>query len=497
MYQSILVANRGLIQENCVRAIRELGGKAITVYDQQDKETQGVRIADEAYELKPESNVSVYFDVDQIVSLAKELNVDAVHPGYGFLAKNAEFAERLDEYGIAFIGQKHDGAIDPTNKRQVKEAAQELNIPLLPGSGACNSLEEVKEEAGKLGYPLIIKASFGYGGNGLVVVKAESELEAAYRKVLKSCEKRSMPSNEVYLEKYMPMPHHVEVPLLKDKEGKLLIFPELECSIQRRFQKILVETPSPIINHTLRNSLEQSVQMLADKLDLIGFASVEFLIQDDQAYFLEVNGYMQPLHSATGMLTGVDLLKEQIRLHSGESITLKAEQLNSLGHVLTANISAEDGQNGFVPSPGKIDRFHAPYGEGIMVQTCVNSGDVVRTLFDPMIAKLIVKDTNRVQAIQKMKTSLEGFYIDGINTSIPLLRAILQSKEFQLDIVNTSFIMDDDNRERILSDLKTEEKEKIASLIAALSLHHDANVKQILEIARHSDRSGSNQTRRG
>ncbi|MCP4751678.1 MAG: ATP-grasp domain-containing protein, partial [Proteobacteria bacterium] len=353
----------------------------------------------------------------------------------------------------------------------------------------CSDYKSVRKTAGAIGYPLLIKALHGYGGKGLRVVERFQELKSSYEYVLSQCDKFSMNSREVFLEKFLPDAHHIEFPILRDKNGRVIVFPEQWCSVQRRFQKILVETPSRVINADKRHKLESVIQQLVNRLNIRGFASVVFLVDGDDTYFLEINGYIQPFYTGTSLLTGIDLLKEQIRIFSGEPLEIKPEQLNRNGHVVSVSICAEDTDNNFAPSPGKIDRFYLPFGQGINVQTNVFSGDSVATFYDPMIAKVMVREANRKKAIQKMKVALDDFFVDGIKTNIPLMRAILNSKQFRSRRMNISFITSQENRTKIMEEMQTQEEQEVASLVGALALHHDSNNQQILEAARENSRT--------
>ena len=484
MFSKVLIANRGLIQANCVRAVQELNAKAITIFENEDRNSAGVRNADEAVEIKSASTSRAYADIDQIVELASSLNVDAVHSGYGFLAQNAEFSKKLKQKGIVPIAPELEGAFNLANRPLIKRKAKELGLHVLPGSKSCSTYKSLEESVEAIGYPLLIKAVYGYGGKGIRVVRAPEELKASYDYVLSRCEKFSMNSTDVIIEKFFDDAHHIEFPILRDNNGHVIVFPEQWCSVQRRFQKLLVETPSRVISNEKRNKLRSIIRLLADKLNLLGFGSFVFLVDGDFCYFLKVNGYIQPFYTATSFLTGIDLLKEQIRVFSGESLRAKPEHLNRYGHVISVSIAAEDPNRDFSPCPGTIDRFYLPFGQGINVQTNVFSGDNVATFYDPMIAKIIVRDFSRRAAINKMKVALDNSFIDGISTNIPLMRAIVHSEEFLSRKMNISFISKRENRLKIMRDMQTSEEQEIASLVAALALHNDRNNQQILEAAR-------------
>ncbi|MGB0743428.1 MAG: biotin carboxylase N-terminal domain-containing protein, partial [Opitutales bacterium] len=303
MFKRILIANRGLIEANCVRAVKELGATAVAVYEEEDRESAGVRNADEAYKLEvTDPRVRPYLDIDQMVQLAEQLKVDAVHPGYGFLAQNVKFARELEGRGIALIGPR-TGAIDSlTNKASVKEAARKAGLPVLPGSPAFTGREQLEASAEKLKYPLILKAAHGYGGIGMRMVKSASELDRAFRSLNGISSNYLMNSSEVYLEEYLEGARLITFPVLRDESGRTLVFPEMECSLQRRFQKLLVETPAPGFSADLRSRLESEVRVLCDRLGIFGFASVEFLLKDGLPYFLEINDYIEPSHAATTVL---------------------------------------------------------------------------------------------------------------------------------------------------------------------------------------------------
>lgn len=489
MFSKVLIINRGLIQANCVRAVQELGAKAITIYDPEDQNSAGVRNADEAYEMDMTSiSPRPYIDINQIVNLAKSVQADAVLSGYGFLSQNAKFTQLLRKNGITTIAPTLEGISNLSDKPQIKKQAMKLGFHILPGSGSCSDLNQVKRSAASIGYPLLIKAANGYGGKGLRLVHRPQELKPAYDFVISQCKKFLMNSEEVYLEKYLSDVHQIEFPVLRDKEGNVLVFPEQWCSVQRRFQKQLVETPSRVINNEKRNKISAVIKKLVTKLNICGFASVVFLVDESHTYFLKINGYLQPFYTGTSLLTGVDLLKEQIRIFSGEPLKINGNQLNKNGHVISVSVCAEDPDNNFAPSPGKIDRLYLPFGQGINVQANAFSGDTVATFYDPMIAKLIVRGANRREAINKMKVALNDFFIDGIKTNIPLLRSIINSSKFRLRQMNIDHISNKENRNQLMDGMKTTEEQEIAAVIAALSLHYDSNNQQILEAARENSR---------
>lgn len=489
MFSSVLIANRGLIQANCVRAVKELGCKAITVYAPNDKTSAGVRNADEAYELKVKSSGIPYLDIDQIVDLAVSLKVDAVHPGYGFLAQNPEFKKRLNEKGIQLIAPDHQSEYHFSDKPQLRGLAQVLGIPILPGTKTISDLEELKTAANELGYPVVMKATQGYGGIGIRIIERESEIEPSYKNIKGQADRFLFQAHQVYLEKFFPKARHIEFPVARDAQGNIVVFPERECTIQRRFQKLVTETPSGCITETLRGKLRSAVEMLMNQINLKGFVSVEFLYDGDQAYFLEVNNYIQPSHAVTSLLTGVDMLREQASIAAGEPLSFTQKDVENDQVAIGVFVSAEDTDRNFAPSPGKIERLDLPYGDGVYSQTNVCTGDTVGTFYDPIIALVMVREHSREKAIVKMTTALDGLHIDGIKTSIPLMRATMRYPDYLRGEFDSQLITKKENREKIYENYRTSHESEIASLIAALFLHRDSSKQHLLDQARSNSKT--------
>jgi len=487
MFSSVLIANRGLIQANCVRAVKELGCKAITVYAPNDRQNAGVRNADEAHELEARTGIP-YLDIDQLVELADQLKVDAVHPGYGFLAQNTVFRDRLKAKGIKMISPEHREDMHLEDKPQIRALAQSLGLPILPGSDTLSDAEDLKKAAKKIGFPLVMKATEGYGGIGLRIVERESEIEPNYRNIVGQADRFLFNAQNVYLEKFFPNARHIEFPVARDAQGNTVVFPERECTIQRRFQKLVTESPSSCLSNALRSKLKSAVELLMNQLNLKGFVSVEFLYDGDQAYFLEINNYMQPSHSVSALASGVDMLREQVSIAAGQPLTFTQRDLKVEGTTMGVFVSAEDTDRGFIPSPGLVERLDLPYGDGVYSQTNVCSGDTVGTFYDPIIALVMVKESTREKAITKMKTALDGLHIDGIRTSIPLMRALMRYPDYIRGKIDTQLITVDKNRERIYENIRTEEESEIAALIAALSIHRDSNQQYLLDQGRKSSK---------
>ena len=488
MFSSVLIANRGLIQANCVRAVKELGCRAITVYAPNDRQNAGVRNADEAHELEPRMGIP-YQDIDQLVELAERLKVDAVHPGYGFLAQNALFRQRLKATGIQMICPETREDIHVEDKPQIREVAKQLGLPILPGTATLTDVEELKQAAQKIGYPLVMKATEGYGGIGIRVINRESEIEPNYRNIVGQADRFLFNAQNVYLEKFFPKSRHIEFPVARDHQGNMVVFPERECTIQRRFQKLVTESPSSCLPNALRNKLKSAVELLMNQLNVRGFVSVEFLFDGEQAYFLEINNYMQPSHTVSALHTNIDMLREQVNIAARNPLTFTQNDVRVDGVAMGVFVSAEDTDRGFIPSPGYVERLDLPYGDGVYSQTSVCSGDTVGTFYDPIIALVMVREANREKAIIKMQTALDGLHIDGIRTSIPLMRALMRYPDFIGGRYDSQLITEEKSREDLYENIRTEEESEIAALIAALSIHRDSNHQYLLDQGRRSSKA--------
>ncbi|HSQ41912.1 MAG TPA: biotin carboxylase N-terminal domain-containing protein [Fibrobacteraceae bacterium] len=476
MFKKVLIANRGLVAANCVRAVRELGACAAVVYETSDLGSAAVRAADEAIEIRSSNGSTAYLDVNAIVDAAVMCGADAVHPGYGFLAKSQELAHLLKERDIAFLSA-------PLFPR-TKEVAQKLGIGVLPGTPLLRNWAEVESSYAAVGFPLVVRAVASYGGWGHRVVNDLEELRPAWDHVAKQCERHGVPG-DIVLEKYLPDAHQVEFPVLRDHSGRVLALPEFETSVQRRFQKLIAESPAPSVKGALRGQIESSIPALVNQLGLEGFASVVFQIVGGEAYLSEVDGSIQASHSVTSLFSGVNVIREQVRVASGEALRIQEEHVQRRGHVIGAFLYATDPYRKFTPSPGRIGRFHAPMGEGIVLLSTVAAGDIVSPHYDPNIATLLVHDSTREEAITRMRLALADFFVDGIQTTLPLLRAIVDSADFVKVEISTSYLFSEDRRVQLLKGLRNEEDDEIAALVAALALNTDANASQIMESAQH------------
>jgi len=476
MFKKVLVANRGLVAANCIRAIRELGAKSAIVYETSDLGSAAVRAADEALEISSSNGTTAYLDVGAIVEAAVRCGADAVHPGYGFLAKSSDLVQRLKERGIVLIAS--------SAHLRAKELAQKAGLGVLPGTSVLRGWSEAESSIATLKFPVVVKAIAGYGGWSARVVNDLSELKPAWDHVCMQCERHGV-AQELVLEKHLPNAHQVEFPVLRDNTGRVVVLPDLESSVQRRFQNLLIETPAPALKQNLRGKLEAAIPALVNQLGIVGFASVIFQVSGGEAYLSDVDTSIQASHSTTGLLTGIHVIREQIRIASGESLRIQADQIQRKGHVIGVFLYAADPYHKFSASPGRIERFHIPTGEGIFLHSALSSGDIVSPHYDPNIAQLLVLDSTRDDAIQRMRIALADFFIDGIQTTLPLMRAIVASADFVKGEVTTSYLFSEERRVSLLKSLRNSEDDTVAALVAALALNTDANASQIMATAQH------------
>nr|AGS52772.1 acetyl-CoA carboxylase [uncultured bacterium contig00132] len=480
------MANRGLIQAACVRAIKSLGAEAVALCEEADFNQVGVREASRAYVISSKKTSSPYLDVDEVLKAAVECKVDAVHPGYGFLAENTELSKKLTERGIAFIAPTRlaKGRSTSENKKFLGEIAVKAGVAVLPHSAVFENTADLAGEAKNIGYPLMVKAPAASGGRCIREARSESELKTAVESVIRQCERFGY-EKSVYLEKTLTHPHVISFPVLRDKNGKSIIFPELDGSVQFRFRRLLVESPSPSLSKEARGKIMSTLPALIDGLGIVGYASVDFFITENDVYFVDVKETIQHFHGVTNLLTGVDILREQIRLHSSEPLLLQKDSIRSEGSVVAVNIDAMDPYNNFAPSPGKIERMFVPYGEGIVVQSPFVSGDTVSPNYESVLAKIMAYSGTREKAISSMESALSNFRIEGISTTLPFLRGVLKHPDF-LNLKWTGMQMAYENRiQEVLENINTPEEEEQAALIAALALSTDSNASTIMASAEH------------
>ncbi len=441
MFQKILIANRGEIALRIIRACKELGISTVAVYSDADEDSLHVRFADEAVKIGPGPSTDSYLNIPRIISAAEITNADAIHPGYGFLAENAQFAEICESCNIKFIGPSSEMISKMGDKAFAKSKMKEAGVPTIPGSeGLLKDLPTAEKVAEQIGYPVILKATAGGGGRGMRIVREKSELENAF--VTASNEAGAAFGNAgLYMEKFFENPRHIEVQIIGDQYGNVVALGERECSIQRKHQKLIEESPSPAVNSRLRKKLQDAATRGAESVNYESAGTVEFLLDEDGSfYFMEMNTRIQVEHPVTEMVLGMDLLKRQIMLAAGEKIENVIKDFKLRGHAIECRINAEDPDKDFRPSPGQITSFHIPGGPGVRVDTHAYAQYVIPPYYDSLIAKVITNGKDRTEAIGRMKRALEEFIIEGIATTIPFHLKVLENEYFLKGDFDTKFI---------------------------------------------------------
>ncbi len=430
MFGKVLIANRGEIALRIHRACQEMGIRTVAVHSTADASAMHVRLADESVCIGPPAARDSYLNVAAILSAAAITGADAVHPGYGFLSESADFAEMVEAHGLAFIGPTPAHIRMMGDKIAAKDAMRRLGVPLVPGSlGALNSVEEARQVAAEVKYPVLIKAAAGGGGRGMKVARSESELEEAWR-VARTEAKAAFGNDEVYLEKYLDRPRHIELQVLADTHGNVVHFGERDCSLQRRHQKLVEEAGSPVLSAAQRDALGAQVTHALRGLGYRNAGTLEFLWQDGTFAFIEMNTRLQVEHPVTEMVCGIDLVKEQLRVAAGEALGYDQSEIRFHGHAIECRITAEHPET-FTPSPGRVHTYHAPGGLGVRVDSALYSGYSVPPHYDSLVAKLVVHGVTRAEAIARLRRSLAEMVVDGIDTTLPLHRAIVEDPEFQ------------------------------------------------------------------
>ncbi len=464
MIKKILIANRGEIALRVMRSCREMGIATVAVYSEADRTSMHVSYADEAICIGEAPASQSYLNIDKIISAAKESGADAIHPGYGFLSENASFSQRCKEDGVIFIGPSADSIDAMGDKISARRVMIEAGVPVVPGTSANLHEEDLVKVCREIGYPVILKASAGGGGRGMRVVREESELQEAFHSA-KSEANASFSSDEVYVEKYIESPHHIEIQLMGDEYGNVVHLFDRECSVQRRHQKIVEESPSPFITDEVRFSMCEIAVKAARSVNYTGVGTIEFLVDKDMNfYFLEMNTRLQVEHPITEQVIGVDLVKEQIKIASGLPIQYKQEDIRQRGHAIECRICAEDTDNDFMPTAGVINSVRTPEGMGVRVDSFIYDGYEVPIYYDSMLSKLIVWETNREYALERMRRVLYEYKITGIKTNIDYLRRIMDVREFVKGKYTTHFI--DENNEQLKFTAEEEEIEKMAVIAA-------------------------------
>jgi acetyl-CoA carboxylase biotin carboxylase subunit len=429
MFEKVLIANRGEIALRIHRACREMGIRTVAVHSTADSDAMHVRLADEAVCIGPPPSRQSYLNIPAILSAATITGADAIHPGIGFLSENAQFASMVEEHGFTFIGPAPDHIKLMGDKVAAKDAARSLNIPVVPGSdGAVTNDADALDLGDRIGYPILVKAAAGGGGKGMKVANARAEMSEALS-LARSEAKANFGNDAVYMEKYLSHPRHIEIQILADAHGNVVHLGERDCSLQRRHQKVLEEAPSPALNAAQRQKVGEIATSAMRRLGYRSAGTIEFLFQDGEFYFIEMNTRLQVEHPVTEMITGIDLVREQIRVATGAPLSFGQEDIGFTGHAIECRINAENPDT-FAPSPGRITDYHAPGGLGVRVDSALYSGYRVPQYYDSLIAKLIVHGTSRNECLMRLRRALEEFVIGGVDTSIPLHRRLVGAADF-------------------------------------------------------------------
>lgn len=443
MFKKILIANRGEIAVRIIRACREMGIRTVAVYSEGDRTALHAQLADEAVCIGPSPSKDSYLNIQNIISATVLTGAEAIHPGFGFLSENSKFASICEECKIKFIGPKKECIELMGDKAKAREIMKKSKVPVVPGfEGVIKDEEHLKKESQKIGYPVMLKAASGGGGKGIRIVSSEAELINSYNSA-KSEAENAFGDGTIYIEKYIVNPHHIEFQILGDDFGNIIHLWDRDCSIQRKNQKVLEEAPSTFLNDDIRKNMGEVAVKAAKSVNYNSVGTIEFLVDDDKNfYFMEMNTRIQVEHPVTEAITGVDIVKEQINVASGLSLTFKQDDVKINGHAIECRINAEDPEKNFMPCPGKIEALIMPGGHGIRIDSGMYAGCTIPPYYDSMIAKLIVHGKDRNEAIMKMKRSLWEFVVEGVNTNIDLQFDILSNEDFEKGYYNTGFLKD-------------------------------------------------------
>jgi acetyl-CoA carboxylase biotin carboxylase subunit len=483
MFKKILIANRGEIAVRIIRACRELNISAVAVFSDVDRHSLHVRYADEAYYLGPPKASESYLRGDKIIQIALDCGADAIHPGYGFLAERADFSQACQDHGITFIGPKPSSIAAMGDKQQARNTVAEAGVPVVPGTEGQGDLPDKKllEIAPEIGFPLLIKPTAGGGGKGMREVKNRDEMAGLLTAARREAE-ASFGDGNIYLEKLIQGARHIEIQILADNHGNVIHLGERECSIQRRHQKLVEEAPSPFIgdDQDLRNSIGEVAVQAAQSVDYLNAGTIEFLVDQEKGYyFLEMNTRLQVEHPVTEVITGIDIVKEQIRIAAGKALQFSQDDVNLTGWAMECRINAEDPYNGFLPSTGVINQSLLPAGPGVRVDSGIYSGFEISPYYDALIAKLIVHEATRQETIDRMKRALEEYRVIGVKTNIPFHQHLLDNSDFIKGDFNTQFV--EEELPSLSSGSTDQTTSKMAALVAAL-VAHDQNQRSALNI---------------
>jgi acetyl-CoA carboxylase, biotin carboxylase subunit len=440
MFRKILIANRGEIALRVIRACRELGIRTVAVYSEADRESLHVRFADEDVCIGPPPARESYLNIPRLIAAAEITGADAVHPGYGFLAENAEFSEICEKSDLTFIGPTPEQIRVMGDKAAARRTMKQVGVPIVPGTDALEDIEEALAAAEEIGFPVLIKAAAGGGGKGMRVARDADEFARQFG-MARNEAGAAFGDESVYLEKYLGRPRHIEFQILGDRHGRVIHLGERDCSVQRRHQKLVEEAPSPALTPELRERMGEAAVRGAASIEYVGAGTIEFLLDEDGSFFfMEMNTRIQVEHPVTEMCTGYDLIKEQIRAAAGLPLSVDPGPVQLRGHAIECRINAEDPERNFAPSPGTITVFHPPGGNGVRLDTHVYAGYRVPPFYDSLLAKLIVHGSNRQEALARMRNALATFVVEGVHTTIPFLIQVMDHPDFAAGVVDTKFL---------------------------------------------------------
>ena len=476
--KKILVANRGEIAIRVMKTAQKMGIKTVAVYSTADRNAPHVKFADEAVWIGEAPSSQSYLLGSKIIEVAKSLNVDAIHPGYGFLSENADFAEEAEKNNIIFIGPKSKAIKIMGSKLAAKDAVKQYNIPMVPGfDEAITDVEKAKVIAKEVGFPILIKASAGGGGKGMRVVESEADFESQMDRAISEAI-AAFGDGSVFIEKYVGSPRHIEIQVMADSYGNVLYLFERECSIQRRHQKVIEEAPSSVLTPELRKKMGEAAVLVAKSCDYLGAGTVEFLLdENNNFYFLEMNTRLQVEHPVTELITGTDLVELQIRVARGEELIIKQEDLKIKGHAMELRVYAEDPMNDFLPSVGHLDVYQLPVGEGIRVDNGFEQGMDIPIYYDPMLAKLITYGETREEAIQIMIKAIENYHVEGVQTTLPFGKFVFEHEAFRSGKFDTHFVKNYYNADVLKKQMAKEAE--IAALVAMKQYFEDQKIVRL------------------
>ncbi len=464
--KKILIANRGEIALRVMRSCKELGIKTVAVYSEADRNSPHVKYADEAVLLGPPPSAESYLLGDKIIDFCKKLNVDAVHPGYGFLSENADFAKAVKDAGLIFIGPEPKAIKLMGDKLEAKATVKNYNIPMIPGTDkAITDIKSAKEIAKGIGYPILIKAAAGGGGKGMRVVEKPEDFEEQMNTAVNEATS-AFGNGSVFIEKYFTAPRHIEIQIMADNFGNTVYLFERECSVQRRHQKVIEEAPSAVLTAELRKKMGETAVNVAKSCNYTGAGTVEFLYNDGEFYFLEMNTRLQVEHPVTELITGIDLVKEQIRVAEGEKLSFSQEDLKINGHAIEVRVYAEDPKNNFLPDIGKLIQYKKPEGPGVRVDDGFEEGMDIPIYYDPMISKLITYGKDRTEATERMIRAIDDYNVTGIETTLPFGKFVMQHEAFKSGNYCTGFVSNYFKPE-LIADKPDEDEQMLAAIIAA------------------------------